>query len=234
MHYAVNIKVFFPCMNETWAVAIPNPKDKKKSTYIFFYMSELFTGVSEDDDAAFADGILANNSSSRSSNRLPPRPRYSKSPRPYTPTLEAKSPSCTSGHQSAGSKFSVSSPSASPSSMGKCSSPNNIDHPLISSKRSSEEAIAKLRKEITALRERFVNRQKDWAEVKCYQKMCLEFALFFAFYCRRGIYCWTSYWKVEIKKIVIYTILKENVFSCHCSRRKSRKYSICWDHWIQW
>ena len=144
-------------------------------------MSELFTGVSEDDDAAFADGILANNSSSRSSNRLPPRPRYSKSPRPYTPTLEAKSPSCTSGHQSAGSKFSVSSPSASPSSMGKCSSPNNIDHPLISSKRSSEEAIAKLRKEITALRERFVNRQKDWAEVKCYQKMCLEFVLFFGF-----------------------------------------------------
>ena len=62
--------------------------------------------------------------------------------------------------------------------MGKCSSPNNIDHPLISSKRSSEEAIAKLRKEITALRERFVNRQKDWAEVKYYQKMRLEFALF--------------------------------------------------------
>ena len=126
-------------------------------------MSELFTGVSEDDDAAFADGILANNSS-RSSNRLPPRPRFTKSPRPYTPTIfETKSPS--SGHQSAGSKFSVSSPSASPSSMGKCSSPNNIDHPSISSKKSSEEAIAKLRTEITALRERFVSRQKDWAEV---------------------------------------------------------------------
>ena len=29
----------------------------------------------------------------------------------------------------------------------------------------SEEAIAKLRKEITSLRERFANRQKDWAEV---------------------------------------------------------------------
>ena len=29
----------------------------------------------------------------------------------------------------------------------------------------SEEAITKLRKEITSLRERFANRQKDWAEV---------------------------------------------------------------------
>ena len=130
-----------------------------------------FLGVSEDDDAAFAEGILA--SSSTKSSRLPPRPtmggRYSKSPRPYTPTIyETKSPvSSTSGHHSAGSKFSVSSPSASPSSVGKCSSPNNIDHPLSnSSKKSSEEAINKLRKEITALRERFVNRQKDWAEVR--------------------------------------------------------------------
>ena len=111
-------------------------------------------------------------SSSTKSSRLPPRPlgRYSKSPRPYTPTIyETKSPvSSTSGHQSAGSKFSmVSSPSASPSSVGKCSSPNQIDHPLLnSSKKSSEEAIGKLRKEITALRERFVNRQKDWAEVR--------------------------------------------------------------------
>ena len=145
----------------------------------------FFSGVS-DEDAASADGILVSPRESLRSSKLPPRPPSSlapKSPRPFTPIHEltsihgAKSPS-TSGHHSAGSKFSVSSPSASPSSVGKCSSPSNIDQQLqictISPPNSSttknfnksEEAILKLRKEITALRERFANRQKDWAEVK--------------------------------------------------------------------
>ena len=144
----------------------------------------IFSGVS-DEDAAFVDGILVSPRESYRGSNKPPRPPSSsapKSPRPFTPIHEltsihgAKSPS-TSGHHSAGSKFSVSSPSASPSSVGKCSSPSNIDQQLqictISPPNSSaknfnksEEAILKLRKEITALRERFANRQKDWAEVK--------------------------------------------------------------------
>ena len=138
-----------------------------------------FSGVS-DEDAAFADGILANTRDYyRSSSRRPPRPPSStmpKSPRPFTPIAEltgAKSPS-TSGHHSVGSKFSVSSPSASPSSVGKSPSPNNIDQQLhqvctlttATAKSKSEEAIAKLRREISALRERFATRQKDWAEVR--------------------------------------------------------------------
>ena len=164
---------------------------------------KIISGVS-DDDAASADGLLVSPRESYRSSKLPPRPPSSsagasKSPRPFTPIHEltgtgssihgAKSPS-TSGHHSAGSKFSVvSSPSASPSSMGKCSSPTgtgNIDQQLqictISPPNSnssyknfnrSEEAILKLRKEITALRERFANRQKDWAEV-CVQKKNLD------------------------------------------------------------
>ena len=95
----------------------------------------------------------------------------------------AKSPS-TSGHHSAGSKLSVSSPSASPSSIGKLSpsppqagsdnynqmvsSTSQYQSSSITTSRGgakSEEAITKLRKEITSLRERFANRQKDWAEV---------------------------------------------------------------------
>ena len=98
----------------------------------------IFTGVS-DDDAAFVDAILVRPSTSCSSgSKLPPRPptSSSKSPRPYTPNMDphsthhqhtsigihhgAKS-SSTSGHHSAGSKFSVSSPSASPSNLGKLS-----------------------------------------------------------------------------------------------------------------
>ena len=148
----------------------------------------FFTGVS-DEDAAFAEGLLASPRDSRgsTSSKLPPRPPSStpKSPRPFTPINElttsnlhhhgggAKSPS-TSGHHSGGSKFSVSSPSASPSSVGKSPSPSNIEQQLqictISGNTAktvsrSEEAILKLRKEITSLRERFANRQKDWAEV---------------------------------------------------------------------
>ena len=95
----------------------------------------------------------------------------------------AKSPS-TSGHHSAGSKLSVSSPSASPSSIGKLSpsppqagsdnynqmvsSTSHYQSSSITTSRGgakSEEAITKLRKEITSLRERFANRQKDWVEV---------------------------------------------------------------------
>ena len=135
-----------------------------------------FSGVS-DEDAAFADGILASTRDYSRSSRRPPRPPSStpKSPRPFTPIAEltgAKSPS-TSGHHSVGSKFSVSSPSASPSSVGKSPSPNNIDQQLhqvctltTAAKSKSEEAIAKLRREISALRERFATRQKDWAEVR--------------------------------------------------------------------
>ena len=151
-------------------------------------LSLIFAGVS-DDDAAFVDAILGRPSTSCSSgSKLPPRPptSSSKSPRPYTPNMDphsshhqhtsigvhhgAKSPS-TSGHHSAGSKFSVSSPSASPSSLGKLSPGPDYCVTPYSSKGSStnftksEEAITKLRKEITSLRERFANRQKDWAEV---------------------------------------------------------------------
>ena len=131
-----------------------------------------FSGVS-DDDAAFVDAILGRPNASK----LPPRPPLSsKSPRPFTPNQDshglchgAKSPS-TSGHHSAGSKLSVSSPSASPSSLGKLSpSPHETSYcvtPYLSKGTTkSEEAIAKLRKEITSLRERFATRQKDWAEV---------------------------------------------------------------------
>ena len=114
------------------------------------------SGVS-DDDAAFADAILGSQShfsGIRSHNKKRPP----KSPRPFTPILEASKSPSTSGHHSAGSKFSVSSPSASPSSLGGTKSP--IDY------HKGEEAISKLRKEITSLRERFANRQKDWAEVR--------------------------------------------------------------------
>ena len=101
----------------------------------------------------------------------------------------AKSPS-TSGHHSAGSKFSVSSPSASPSSLGKLSPGPDYCVTPYSSKGSStnftksEEAITKLRKEITSLRERFANRQKDWAEVSItlYKPLVVSFRFFGPFW----------------------------------------------------
>ena len=41
----------------------------------------------------------------------------------------------------------------------------------------------KLRKEITALRERFSNRQKDWAEVReCYEKLEIISTYFIIYY----------------------------------------------------
>lgn len=127
-------------------------------------------GVSDDDDVASAEGANRESIPSSSSG-LPPRPPSSrsrdKSPRAFgtneTISCLTKSPS-SSGHHSASSKFSVSSPSASPSSSaGKSPSPSS-QSAMDQSSSKGEEAIAKLRREIGSLKERFANKQKDWSD----------------------------------------------------------------------
>ena len=93
-------------------------------------------------------------------------------------------------HQLPNFSIKQSSPSASPSSLGKLSPGPEYCVTPYSSKGSStnftksEEAITKLRKEITSLRERFANRQKDWAEVSItlYMPLVVGFSFFGPFW----------------------------------------------------
>ncbi len=132
------------------------------------------SGVS-DEDVTFADGATLSPRESTSTpaqpSRLPPRPpssTSSKSPRSGNDQLTSgsghtKSPAATSGFASGPS---VSTPSASPSSLTSGKSPQpNLESSLVVALK-GEDAIAKLRKEIGSLREKFALRQKDWDEVR--------------------------------------------------------------------